>query len=99
MVLTKELKSAIKQLNKYKMKKLFLLLIMALTIMSCQPCENSCKFKEGDEVTIKAKSKLNNDGVIHDVYHHNDCSCYYSVQHSGMLNITTNWNYEEYELK
>ena len=81
------------------MKVLIILLTFAFAVAGCQPCEQQCKFKEGDEVTIRSKMILNNGGVIHSVERHSDCSCYYTVQHSGMLNFTTNRNYEEYELK
>lgn len=80
------------------MKKVIYLLSI-LFLASCQPCEQKCKFKEGDEVTIRSKMIMNNGGIVHSVERHGDCSCYYSVQHSGMLNFTTNRNYEEYELK
>jgi transcription antitermination factor NusG len=67
--------------------------------MSCKPCEQKCKFKEGDEIEIKAKSFINNDGVITEVDRHMDCSCYYIVSHANMINIEKEKEYEEFELK
>lgn len=81
------------------MKKVIILLSIFAFLVSCQPCDGVCEFKEGDEVTIKAKIIVNNSGVISEVNRHMDCSCYYSVQHANMLNFTTTLPYEEYELK
>lgn len=81
------------------MKKGILLVLVAFAVASCQPCETTCNFKQGDEVTIKIKSFTNNNGIIYDVGHHTDCSCYYTVSHSNMLNFVTYRDYDEFELK
>jgi hypothetical protein len=82
------------------MKLTFFLLIAATMLLaSCKPCEQECKFVEGQEVNIKAKSIVNNNGVVTDVDHHMDCSCYYTVSHSNMLNIEYEYDYDEFELK
>lgn len=81
------------------MKRIFLLCVIALAVASCQPCEQECKFVEGQEVTIKSKSFVNNGGVIDDVCHHMDCSCYYTVAHHNMINIVTYRDYDEHELE
>lgn len=82
------------------MKKIIVISIMMVSLfVSCKPCESQCKFSEGDEVTIRSKSIINNDGIISEVERNSDCSCYYSVQHSGLLNFTTNKDYQEFELE
>ncbi len=72
-------------------------LTMALT--SCQPCEQECKFSEGDEIEMVEKSRLNNDGLITDVGHHMNCECYYTVKYSNMLNFIVSDEFDEFELK
>jgi len=81
------------------MKKVILLVLVALAFASCQPCEQVCAYKEGSEVNIKVKSIVNNNGVVTDVGHHMDCSCYYTVSHSNMLNMEYEYDYDEFELE
>jgi transcription antitermination factor NusG len=83
----------------HKMKKIILLALVAIAAASCKPCEQECKFNEGDEVNIKAKSFVNNNGVVTDVDHHMDCSCYYTVSHSNMINIEYEYDYDEFEIE
>jgi hypothetical protein len=82
-----------------EMKKVILLLLVAFAVASCQPCEQQCKFKAGDKVNIKAKSIINNNGIVTDVDHHMDCSCYYEVSHINMINVEYKDDYDEFELE
>jgi hypothetical protein len=74
-------------------------IVVTLAFTSCKPCETECKFKEGEEIEIKSKSVVNNNGIIKDVDYNMDCSCSYTVSHANMLNITYDYPYEEFELE
>ena len=81
------------------MKRIFLLSIAVLAITSCQPCEQKCKFKDGDEIEMIEKSRINNDGQVFEVHRNMDCGCYYTVKYSNMLNIMIEDDFEEFELR
>jgi len=81
------------------MKKVILLALVAFAATACQPCEQKCKFNAGDEIEIKAKKAINNNGVIKDVDHNMDCSCSYTVSRTNMLNFEYEDIYEEHELE
>mgnify|MGYP003461921126 CR=1 FL=1 len=73
--------------------------VITIELTSCQPCEGTCKFKEGDEIEKKEKSKFNNNGQVISVDRNMDCSCHYTVKYSNMLNFTVEDEFEEFELK
>jgi hypothetical protein len=83
------------------MKLVILLLAVALTMAmtSCQPCEQECKFTEGDEIEMVEKSALNNNGQVIEVSRHTNCECYYTVKYSNMLNFTVEDEFDEFELR
>ena len=76
-----------------------LLIMSSLMFASCKPCETECAFKEGDEIEIIEKSKLNNDGQVIEVDRNMDCTCSYTVKYSNMLNFMVEDEFEEFELK
>ena len=39
------------------------------------------------------------DGIVTDVDHHMDCSCYYEVSHINMINVEYKGDYDEFELE
>jgi hypothetical protein len=81
------------------MKNIFLFLLASLALASCQPCEQECAFKEGDEIEMIEKSAINNDGQVIEVDRNMDCSCSYTVKYSNMLNFTVTDEFEEFELR
>jgi len=83
------------------MKLLIILwaVVVTMAFTACQPCEQECKFSEGDEIEMVEKSAINNNGQVIEVGHHMNCECYYTVKYSNMLNFTVEDEFDEFELR